>query len=192
MAAEELAQHVRSSLQNTSEYLLNGTEDSDCQRWIYRIQNLYNLVLRMSDYQNDEDLLQLVRDSINVLQNVLEKHSCTLRFELDRNGKLGRPSYIISPETIRYLVKNGFTAVAISSMLGVSLRAVRRRVEEHGMGAWDFYQRPIPSNNLGSCAIMDMLRRERSRAHLRSTAAHPRGIRKKLRWNEAFIKNETP
>lgn len=55
------------------------------------------------------------------------------RAPLQRLGSRGRPRYEISRSQLEYFLLNGFKGPDIAVMLGVSLRTVRRRIEENGL-----------------------------------------------------------
>ena len=48
----------------------------------------------------------------------------------------------ISYDQLYYLLCNGFSAVDIASMLGTSLRTIRRRMSEFGLSRGMFYNKP--------------------------------------------------
>lgn len=50
-----------------------------------------------------------------------------------RSGGRGRPKYDIPKRQLEYFLLNGFKGPDIAVMLGVSLRTVRRRIEENGL-----------------------------------------------------------
>ena len=55
-----------------------------------------------------------------------------LKQETER-GRRGRPPFDISKEQLSYFIDNGFKIKDISSMLGVSVRTVERRISSFGL-----------------------------------------------------------
>ena len=56
-------------------------------------------------------------------------------------GAMGRPRYGISQEQLEHLIDLQFTCPSIAALLGVSLRTIRRRMEEFGIAIRDRYSR---------------------------------------------------
>ena len=54
-------------------------------------------------------------------------------------GAMGRPRYGISQEQLEHLIDLQFTCPSIAALLGVSLRTIRRRMEEFGIAIHDRY-----------------------------------------------------
>ena len=56
------------------------------------------------------------------------------------SGCIGRPRYDIPRSQLEYLLQNRFTVPQISSLLCVSVRTVRRRMEEYDLSVRIFYR----------------------------------------------------
>ena len=55
------------------------------------------------------------------------------------SGSVGRPKFDIPQQQLSFLVESGFTGPQIASILGVSLRTVRRRMVDYGLSMSDEY-----------------------------------------------------
>ena len=64
-----------------------------------------------------------------------------------RNGRPGRPSCAVSEDQLINLFEIGFSATRIACMLGVSVRTIRRRMDDIGLRVSDFYS-TMPDNEL--------------------------------------------
>lgn len=51
----------------------------------------------------------------------------------------GRPKFVICEDQLRYFLNNCFTAMDIASMLGVSIRTIRRRMATIGLNLSNYY-----------------------------------------------------
>lgn len=54
-------------------------------------------------------------------------------------GLVGRPSYDISYEQLLYLIENRFSVPTMADMLGVSIRTIRRKMNDYGLSIRDQY-----------------------------------------------------
>ena len=55
------------------------------------------------------------------------------------NGRPGRPRCAVSEDQLQHLLEIGFSANNIVSMLGISVRTIRRRMDDIGLHVSDFY-----------------------------------------------------
>ena len=49
------------------------------------------------------------------------------------SGAPGRPSLYISEEQLTFLIESHFSVLQIANMLGVSIRTIRRRMDDYGL-----------------------------------------------------------
>ena len=81
-----------------------------------------------------EDVLSGISSAIAGLRQWEEMmNSSAYQAPINRLGNRGRPRYEISRHQLEYFLLNGFKGPDIAVMLGVSLRTVRRRIEENGL-----------------------------------------------------------
>ena len=88
----------------------------------------------------DDDLLNSVAFVIVLLEHMAEdtnRDRVTSRRLL--RGNMGRPRFDIEQDQLEYLLDLCFTCPDIARLLGVSLRTVRRRMEEFGICVRDRY-----------------------------------------------------
>ena len=106
---------------------------------IYLSEQLYRCLNASGEPSNADDvaeaitlLLSLQNESDNMNGNL---GVCTVI----RNGRPGRPSYAVSEEQLLSLFDIGFSATHIASMVGVSVRTIRRRMDDIGLQVSDLY-----------------------------------------------------
>ena len=63
------------------------------------------------------------------------------------NGRPGRPRCAVSEDQLQHLFEIGFSATNIAGMLGVSVRTIRRRMDDIGLRVSDLYS-TLPDNEL--------------------------------------------
>ena len=95
-------------------------------------------------YCDDDQVLEDVGRSIRLLAEIEESmeeacHTSYVANELPRQSRRGRPKFDIRKEQIEHLLCLHFTCPKIASLLGVSLRTVRRRMTEYGLSVSGLY-----------------------------------------------------
>lgn len=90
--------------------------------------------------QIDDNLLNMVALAIVILEHMAEDtyRNRPTSHRLLR-GNMGRPRFDIEQDQIEYLLDLCFTCPDIARLLGVSLRTIRRRMEEFGICVRDRY-----------------------------------------------------
>lgn len=77
-----------------------------------------------------------VRNCLSTLRSLQELHSVSQNSSRSHlpvlTGMIGRPSFVIPCEQLSYLIENRFSVPQIATMLGVSIRTIRRRMSEYG------------------------------------------------------------
>ena len=116
---------------------------------IFHSNQLYRLLLA---YCGDTHVLEEVGRSLTLLSEIEESMEETgptgyvAQLEPRTNGR-GRPKFDISREQVQHLLQLHFSCPKIASLLGVSLRTVRRRMAEYGLSVSDLYS-DIGNNEL--------------------------------------------
>ena len=101
---------------------------------------LYRHVAAIPD-ANDSDVSSVGAAVVSIrgIRSILD-NPVTERRDLPLSqGAVGRPRYGISQEQLEYLIDLRFTCPDIARLLGVSLRTIRRRMEEFGIAIRDRY-----------------------------------------------------
>lgn len=89
--------------------------------------------------------LALCRRALSVFQEICERESreaytnVALCQQVYISGGRGRPKFVIPEELLEQLLDMHFTCQTIATLLGVSLRTVRRRMEEYGLSVRSCY-----------------------------------------------------
>ena len=91
----------------------------------------------------DTFIPSLVREILVVVRDLCDRNTTSnntrCRAVVQRTGRRGRPRFLITEESLSYLLENGFTVPAVSRMLGVSVSTVRRRMAELDIRISDMY-----------------------------------------------------
>ena len=108
-----------------------------------------------------DNLVDLFRRGLSLLQDICERDSqqvvnpVALCQVMDYNAGcavIGRPRYVIQEELLEQLLDMNFNCNVIAKLLGVSLRTVRRRMEEYGLSIRSRYS-TISDENLDQLVI---------------------------------------
>lgn len=85
--------------------------------------------------------LQLIREALALLESTVEStgQSSLYRSPLVHDGAIGRPRYDIRPEQLEFLLTKKFTVTTVAALLNVSVRTVRRRMEQYGLYVHNLY-----------------------------------------------------
>lgn len=78
-------------------------------------------------------ILTLLQRARAILEEISMEIENTYRTPLLSNGNAGRPSYDIPVEQLQYLVEKGSSVPDISLIIGVSVRTIRRRLQQQGI-----------------------------------------------------------
>lgn len=89
-----------------------------------------------------DEFLDMVRALLNIIVSICEDpeqevYGSNLTSVV--SCRRGRPKYDLPEEQLVYFLDHGFTCTRISSMMGVSLRTVRRRMSEYQLCVRDTY-----------------------------------------------------
>ena len=114
------------------------SQDFNCNVLDYvhrRLDQIWREVFRLTEVSVvDEQILACVSDAIAYLQQVENiEHSVRYQAPIVNDGSSGRPVFNITPDQLHFFLAHGFTGPAIANMLGVSLRTVRRRINQYGL-----------------------------------------------------------
>ena len=176
---------------------------------LFCTNELYRLLMATSGEQNQD--LEEVGRGIGLLNEIEERTG-----EPDITGytanptpsyqSRGRPKFDIHKEQIEHLLNLNFTCPKIADLLGVSLRTIRRRMDEYGLSVSHFYSsisdhellrvmKDIYSSfpNCGYRMMDGHLRRRGirvSQARIRSSihCVDPEGVA--LRWRQAIKRRQ--
>ena len=127
---------------------LEGRPDRDfCS---FCIDSLYHATLQFAEvFELEESIIQLISNAKGLVDrdiiNVSSLLSCPQLF----NGVPGRPKYEIQEEILRFLFDKRFTVKDAATFLGVSKRAIERRMNEFGLQISNCYS-DINNSNLES------------------------------------------
>ncbi len=104
---------------------------------IFKLHQFYR-ILCASDIE--DNVLESVSQCLSQLQELQRSQPEVVRYlpELLCGGR-GRPKFHVSSEQLEHLLKIGLNCSSIASLLGVSLRTVRRRMSEFGLSVREYY-----------------------------------------------------
>ena len=115
--------------------------------FVYRELIVFEAISQLN--QQQEEAVGFVRNGMFIARSISEHHKisaeCTNNSSLtpsvscDYLGLVGRPSYDISYEQFLYLIENRFSVPRIADMLGVSVRTIRRRMDDYGLSIRNHY-----------------------------------------------------
>ena len=112
-------------------------------------------------YCDNDQVLDDVGRSIGLLAEIEENmeeacHTSYVANELPSQSRRGRPKFNIRKDQIEHLLHLHFTCPKIASLLGVSLRTVRRRMTEYGLSVSGLY------SEISNCELVRLVNRIRS------------------------------
>ena len=114
----------------------------------FHVNELYRFLLVYCD----DELLEDVGRSMAIITEIESTSATnTMGFEaplVSCHSLRGRPRFSISKEQIEHLLSLNFTCPRIATLLGVSLRTVRRRMTEYGLSVSGLYS-DISDHELG-------------------------------------------
>ena len=90
---------------------------------------------------NESQALQLIREALALLESTVESigQSSLYHSSLVHDGAIGRPKYDIRPGQLEFLLTKKFTVTTVAALLNVSVRTVRRRMEQYGLYVHNLY-----------------------------------------------------
>ena len=122
--AEQLRQIVRE--------LTQSDVDENRTDYIYRM--LDQISRRISHiFRTDEEvelLTQIHHLLVSIETEIFGQETITANFGITTLGVRGRPNFKVNMDQVMYLLSHGFKCPQISSMLGISLRTLRRRMSD--------------------------------------------------------------
>lgn len=142
----------------------------------YQSEMLHEHTVRLSplgcDRAFNEVIPKLRKVSTIVRAQDSEKEQwSSFRLSKYYSGNCGRPEFVISQEQLEYLIANGFNAVEIGRLLGVSLSTVRRRMIEYSIDTSRLFSN-ITDENL--CELIQDIKKENPRSGCRIMLGHLR------------------
>lgn len=136
-----LCQHIRRNISTLE-------EDHDPRIIDELVVQLDMLIYHLNQLRAvpQEDVVSLANvHSIMVTLRDEEHHSCSLLnsgmhiSQMERREGRGRPRYHITEEQLASLLQLNFTCGDMATMLGVSLRTIRRRMSEYNLSVRAYY-----------------------------------------------------
>jgi transposase len=117
-------------------------DPGDLDYLVYLVYKLYRL-LKSSDNYSDE-VLENIASGLTLLEDTQDSEvshnpAVDIVFQSIRVSDRGRPRLDIRQDQLEYFLELGFTCPRIASMLGVSLRTIRRWMSESGLSVRNLY-----------------------------------------------------
>ena len=93
---------------------------------------------------NESQALQLIGEALALLELRMNSRDGTQELSLYNtpilyDGTIGRPRYDIPREQLEFLLSRKFSVTAVAALLNVSVRTVRRRMEDNGLYVRSLY-----------------------------------------------------
>ena len=88
----------------------------------------------VGSYDIEDDVLQLVRDSQDMLQVIAETkylNQQSFTAEQLRSGNCGRPRLVITEEQLEFLLERGFCLKEVAKIFGVHVSTIERRCRDY-------------------------------------------------------------
>lgn len=142
----------------------------------YQSEMLYEHAVRLSPLGCDRafnEIIPKLREVSTIIraQGSEKEQWSSSRLSKYYSGNCGRPKFLISQEQLEYLIANGFNAVEIGRLLGVSLSTVRRRMIEYSIDTSRRFS-DITDENL--CELIRDIKKENPRSGYRMMLGHLR------------------
>ena len=84
-----------------------------------------------------------IRQALTIIQDMIltsqQRNDSRYQSSVVHDGSVGRPSFQIPRTQLNYLLSMNFTVPQISTILGVSVRTVRRRMSDYGLSVRSLY-----------------------------------------------------
>lgn len=124
-------------------YIPDDTLDSMIVSIEFVYRELLALEATSQIEQAQEEAIGFVRNCLCISRSISEQRMICYHSNqspvVNHTGVVGRPSYDIPFEQLQYLIENLFSVPMIADMLGVSIRTVRRRMDDYGLTIRDQY-----------------------------------------------------
>ena len=144
MASLNVAVSVLRRVVSDLSVLVDGRDipDDTLDSFIVSLEFVYRelIVLEATSPLNTEQLhaTDIVRNSLSTLRSLNDLRSMPENHWHSRVhpvsiGLVGRPCFQIPRDQLSYLIENGFSVPQIADMIGVSVRTVRRRMDDYGL-----------------------------------------------------------
>uniref|UniRef100_A0A1X7TAD6 Uncharacterized protein n=1 Tax=Amphimedon queenslandica TaxID=400682 RepID=A0A1X7TAD6_AMPQE len=106
---------------------------------------------------NESQALKLIGEALALLESRMNSIHGTQELSLYNtpilyDGTIGRPRYDIRREQLEFLLSKRFTVTAVAALLNVSVRTVRRRMEDNGLYVRSLYS-TLSNDELDSVVI---------------------------------------
>lgn len=134
---QHLGRRVIADLSNAIE---RNAEPRMLDSLVFLVEQMYRCIDGCGDYHTADIVAEAAALLLSVqidLDDTLARASETHLFV--KTGKPGRPSYFVSDDQLVNLLQIGFSVPRIAKMLCVSVRTVRRRMEDLDVRVADFY-----------------------------------------------------
>ena len=104
--------------------------------------------------ENESQAIQLMGEALALLEPRIDssQQSSLYHIPLVYNGTVGRPRYDIHCEQIEFLLSKKFPVTTVAALLNVSVRTVRRRMEENSLYIRSLYS-TLSDDELDSVVI---------------------------------------
>lgn len=140
----------------------------------YQSQMLHEHAVRLSPLGCDRafnEVIPKLREVSTIVRTQDSEKEQWSSFRLSKyySGNCGRPEFVISQEQLEYLIANGFNAVEIGRLLGVSLSTVRCRMIECSIDTSKPFSN-ITDENL--CELIRDIKKENPRSDCRIMLGH--------------------
>ena len=108
-------------------YESSNTPSADLQRVIIKLDYVQRFAVNIN---MEEDIVNTIGRAYTMVVEIQNNNFSHGRYEtmLHRNVQCGRPAYDISEEQLSFLLERAFNVREISSILGVSVHTVERRM----------------------------------------------------------------
>ncbi len=119
-------------------------QDVDIDEFAIQLQRVYRDLVALELYgeltDSEQRALEWVKDAVDLLEEMSEEHT-TPRYQapVEYRGAFGRPRFEIPRHQLVSLIEMRFVVPAIAEMIGVSVRTIRRRMEEYGISVKSQY-----------------------------------------------------
>jgi len=151
MHAQHLGRRILSDISSTIERNDLLMLDS----LVFLVEQMYRCIDGCGDYQTADVVAEAATLLLSVQNDLDDQLEMAESLHVIRTAKPGRPSYFVSEDQLINLLQIGFNVPRISEMLHVSVRTVRRRMEDLDLKVADFYS-SIPDHDLDSM-VTDVL-----------------------------------
>ena len=113
-------------------YESSNDPSTDLQRVIIKLDYVQRLAVNIN---MEEDIVNTIGRAYTMVVEIENNNFNNSRYGtiLHRSGQRGRPAYDISEEQLSFLLERAFNVRDISSILGVSVRTVERRMSSFGL-----------------------------------------------------------